>query len=248
MFLNLPQRENKPRSKGITMVIDPGLTTGEFENHIEVNNEYIDYVKFGWGTSIVSKNIADKTEILRRKKIKYWLGGTLFELAHKQNKIKEYFSYAEELGCEIMEISDGSIQFSRNERNQYIKEANKRFKVVTEVGSKDKNDIMPPSKWVEEIKSDLDMGAWKVIAEGRESGNVGIYRETGEVRVGLIKDMLNANIDMHKVIFEAPQRKQQIWFIKNIGYECNLGNIEAKQIISLETLRLGLRGDTIEDQ
>lgn len=246
MFLKLPTREKKPRKKGISMIIDPGLSTKEFNGYIENYKEYIDYIKFGWGTSIVSENIKDKTLILSENNIEYWMGGTLFELAHKQDKVEEYFDYAESLGCKVVEISDGSIELQRGQKDRYIKEASKRFKVVTEIGSKDENDIMPPSKWIQEIKKDLERGAWKVIAEGRESGNVGIYRENGEVRVGLIKDLINSNIDMDKIIFEAPKKEQQVWFIKNIGYECNVGNIDARQIISLETIRLGLRGDTIK--
>jgi len=242
--LNLPNRTLKPREVGITMVMDTGLPLGLLEDYLKMNSLLIDYVKIGWGTSLVTSNIKEKINLYKKYDIPISFGGTLFELAVLQNKVQEYKSFLKENNIKYIEISDGSIEMSLRDKLSYIEEFSKDFKVLSEVGSKDTKAVVAPKKWVEEIKKTLNAGAWKVIAEGRESGKSGLYRESTEIRTGLLEEILD-EIDIENLIFEAPLKSQQVWLIKHYGTNVNIGNIAFENIISLETLRLGVRGDTL---
>jgi len=242
--LNLPKRDVKPRDNGITMVIDTGLPVNLIDDYLESSSDFVDYVKLGWGTSVVTKNIEKKINIYKKHNIPISFGGTLFELAYIQNKLQEYLSLLKDFDIKYIEISDGTIELDLDKKLKLIENLSKDFKVLSEVGSKDIKKVAPPKKWVKEIKNSLKAGAWKVIAEGRESGKAGLYRDSLEVRTGLIDEIID-DIDTKDLIFEAPQKSQQVWFIKQFGSNINLGNIAFKDIISLETLRLGLRSDTL---
>jgi len=242
--LNLPQREQKPRDRGLTMIIDTGSPCGLVEDYLEMSADIIDYVKLGWGTSYVTSNLKRKLELFKKYNIPVSLGGTFFELAFLQNKLPELRDHLLELNIQYLEISDGTIELSLEQKVKLIKEFSTDFKVLSEVGSKDIKKVVKPKTWVEEIKATLDAGAWKVIAEGRESGQAGLYRDTSEIRTGLIDEIVD-EIAIDKLIFEAPQKSQQAWFIKEYGSDVNLGNIHYDSVIGTETLRLGLRSDTL---
>jgi len=245
-FLDIPERSQKPRERGLTHVIDRGLSVAEVEGLIEVAGEAVDIVKLGWGTALVSANLTAKLERYAAHGIPVVLGGTLTELAIRQGKIEGLIAWLRELGLRHVEVSDGTIALDGEVKSHLIRSlvAND-FVVLSEVGSKDADFIMAPYVWVEQIERDLQAGAWKVIAEARESGTAGIYRADGEVRTGLIDEIVHA-IDADELIFEAPQREQQVWLLQKFGTECNLGNIVPGDVLSLETLRLGLRSDTVE--
>ena len=244
MKLNLPHRTVKPREDGLTMVIDTGYPLYHIQDHLKQSAKIIDYVKLGWGTSLVTENLKQKIELYQSFHIPVSFGGTLFELALIQNKLDEFESFLQEYAIEYVEISDGTIEINLNEKLHYIEHFAKNYKVLSEVGSKDSQAVVAPKKWVKECKSALDAGAWKIIAEGRESGKAGLYRESSEIRTGLIEELLD-DIPLEDLIFEAPQKTQQVWFIKHFGTNVNFGNIAFNDVISLETLRLGLRGDTL---
>jgi len=243
-FLNLPDRSDKPRQNGLTMVMDSGLTLQQVDGLVEIGGDYLDYVKLGWGTSLVSQNIKEKIKKYQSENIKISFGGTLFELAFLQNKVQEFKSRVQDLGIDLVEISDGSIEIDRNKKLDLISEFAESFTVLSEVGSKEVDTIYAPSFWVESIKAELAAGAWKVIAEGRESGRAGLYRDSSEVRTGLVDDIVKS-VDVDKILWEAPQKAQQVWFIKKFGTNVNIGNIAPSNLISVETIRLGLRGDTL---
>lgn len=243
-LLDLPDRSVKPRSSGITHILDKGLGLGAVEDYLDMASSYIDIVKLGWGTSYITQNIEDKLALYAKYDIPVCFGGTLLEAFIAQDKIDKYSSWLKELGVEHLELSDGSITLEHSEKLALIEKLSKNFKVLSEVGSKDASVVVAPYKWVKYIKDELNAGAWKVIAEGRESGTVGIFRDSGEIRTGLIEEIVN-EIDPHNLIFEAPQKSQQVWFIKQFGANVNLGNIAPDEAIPLETLRLGLRGDTL---
>jgi phosphosulfolactate synthase len=245
-FLDIPERSQKPRERGLTHVIDRGLSVAEVEGLIEVAGEAVDIVKLGWGTALVSANLKAKLERYAAHGIPVVLGGTLTELAIRQGKVEGLIAWLRELGLRHVEVSDGTIALDGEVKSHLIRSlvANE-FIVLSEVGSKDADFIMAPYVWVEQIERDLEAGAWKVIAEARESGTAGIYRADGEVRTGLIDEIAHA-IDTDKLIFEAPQREQQVWLLNKFGTESNLGNIVPGDVLSLETLRLGLRSDTVE--
>lgn len=243
--LGLRVRDGKPRSRGLTAVIDPGIGTEALADLLGVCGPSIDYWKFGWGSAAVSANLDRKIALLREHGIGYWFGGTLFEIAYTHGRVEAFADWAEARGAHLFEISNGSIEIPALEKQRLIGRLSERFDVLSEVGSKDAEKIMPPSQWVAAIREDLDAGAVHVIAEGRESGAAGIYRQTGEVRVGLIQDISAAGIDFDRLIFEAPKKEQQVWFIRNFGRDTNLANIRPEDVVNLETLRLGLRNDTI---
>jgi phosphosulfolactate synthase len=226
-------------------VIDRGLSVTEVEGLLEVAGDSVDVVKLGWGTALVSANLRPKLERYAAHGIPVVLGGTLTELAIRQGKVEGLAAWLHELGLHHVEISDGTIALDREVKSGLIRRLGDEFTVLSEVGNKDTDFIMAPYVWVEQIERDLDAGAWKVIAEARESGTAGIYRADGEVRTGLIDEIVHA-IDADRLIFEAPQREQQVWMLCHLGAECNLGNIAADDVLSLETLRLGLRSDTVE--
>jgi len=239
----IPERNHKPRKYGITMVMDKGLSVEEARNFMSVSHPHVDVVKLGFGTSFVTPNLREKLEVYRSHDIPVYFGGTLFEAFLIRNQFEDYISVCKDYGISWMEVSDGSITIPHAEKCGYIEKLTKYGTVLSEVGSKDAAHIMPPYKWIELMKAELESGASYVIAEAREAGNVGIYRGSGEVREGLVQEILT-QIPGEKIIWEAPQKAQQVWFIKLLGANVNLGNIAPNEVIPLETIRLGLRGDT----
>jgi phosphosulfolactate synthase len=235
----------KPREHGITHVIDRGLSIAEVEGLLEVVGASVDIVKLGWGTALVSGNLKPKLACYAAHGIPVVLGGTLTEVAIRQGRMDGLVGWLRELGLRHVEISDGTIDLDQDVKRELIERLSREFTVFAEVGSKDVDFIMPPYVWVEQIERDLQAGAWKVIAEARESGTAGIFRADGEPRTGLIEEIAHS-IDPGRMVFDAPRQSQQVWLLKHFGTECNLGNIAAADVLSLETLRLGLRSDTVE--
>jgi phosphosulfolactate synthase len=236
--------DSEPRDGGITHVIDKGLGPRAWEDVLETAGDYIDIVKLGWGTAYVTPNLRRKLDILREKPVV--IGGTFLEAVIAQDKVDEYKRWLEELGLTHVEISDGVIDLARERKLELIADFAADFTVLSEVGSKDADIVYAPYQWVEWIKEELEAGAWKVITEGRESGTAGIYRPTGEMRTGLV-DEITHEIPVDSLLFEAPTKSSQAWFIKQFGPAVNLGNIPPDEVISLETLRRGLRGDTLKE-
>jgi phosphosulfolactate synthase len=237
--LGIPSRAN-----GITHVIDKGLGPRAWEDVLETAGAYIDVVKLGWGTGYVTPNLRRKLDVLREKRVV--IGGTFFEVCYAKGRLEEYKRWLGELGLTHVEISDGVVDIPRDEKLELIGELARDFTVLSEVGSKDAEVVFAPYQWVEWIKEELGAGAWKVVTEGREGGTAGIYRPTGEMRTGLVDEIVH-EIDFHDLIFEAPTKASQAWFVKHFGPEVNLGNIPPEEVIPLETLRLGLRGDTLKE-
>lgn len=243
-FLDLPQRGGKPREKGLTHVIDRGLSLAEVDGLMEVAGDAVDIVKLGWGTAVVTRNLDAKLARYREHGVPVVLGGTLTELAIAQGRVDGLIAWLRELRLRHVEVSDGTIALPHPEKLALIERLAGEFIVFSEVGSKDDTRIMAPYVWVEQIERELEAGAWKVIAEARESGTAGIYRADGEVRMGLIDEIAHA-VSPERLLFEAPQKEQQVWFLQRFGFDVNLGNIAPQDVLSLETLRLGLRSDTI---
>ncbi|MFI4990452.1 MAG: phosphosulfolactate synthase [Solirubrobacterales bacterium] len=241
----MPERSVKPRERGLTHVIDRGLSVAEVDALIEVAGASVDIVKLGWGTALVSANLQPKLARYAAHEVPVVLGGTLTEIAIRQGRVDGLVAWLRELGLRHVEISDGTIMLEPGYKRDLIERLSAEFTVFAEVGSKDVDFIMPPYVWVEQIERDLEAGAWKVIAEARESGTAGLYRADGEPRTGLIEEIAHS-IDPQRLIFDAPRHSQQVWLLKHFGTECNLGNIAADDVLSLETLRLGLRSDTVE--
>lgn len=239
----IPYRQLKPRAHGITMVMDKGLSIQEVHNFLSVAHPHIDIVKLGFGTSYVTPNLKEKLAVYASYDIPLYFGGTLFEAFLIRNQLNDYIEVCKEYGVKYMEVSDGSITIPHAEKCGYIEKLTKHFEVLSEVGSKDAAHIIPPYKWIELMRAELDAGSSYVIAEARESGNVGIYRGSGEVREGLVQEILT-QIPEEKIIWEAPQKTQQLYFIELIGCNVNLGNIAPSEMLSLEAMRVGLRGDT----
>lgn len=242
----LPERPAKPRNSGLTMMMDKGLSTNEALNFVENNAAYTDLVKLGFGTSVVSGNIEKKIKIYHKANMKVYFGGTLFEAFAVRNMFDEYLNLALGLQITTVEVSDGSMFMHHSQKLDYINRLSKYFTVLSEVGSKQKGVEIPDEVWVEMMKTELDAGAWKVIGEARESGTTGIYHGDGTANVELI-NLINKKLDPSDIIWEAPAGKQQAWFIKLLGPNVNLGNIAYNDVIPLECLRLGLRGDTFFD-
>jgi len=245
-LLDLPDRSAKPRENGITHVLDRGLSVAEVDGMIEVAGDFVDLVKLGWGTALATGNLAAKLERYREHGIAVVLGGTLTELAIAQGRLDRMIAWLHELGLGHVEISDGTITIEHDHKLELIERLAQEFVVLSEVGSKDDTRIMAPFRWVEQIEAELAAGAWKVIAEARESGTVGIFRHDGEVRMGLIDEIAHA-VSPDKILFEAPRKDQQVWFVRRFGPDVNLGNIAPSEVLSLETIRLGLRSDTAVD-
>jgi phosphosulfolactate synthase len=235
-----------PRDGGLTHVIDKGLGTRGWEDVLETSGEFISIVKLGWGTSYVTANLERKLELFRAAGKPVVLGGTFLEAVITQGKVDEYKRWLGELGLRHVEISDGVIDLPRARKLELIEDFARDFTVLSEVGSKDAEAVFAPYQWVEWIKEELAAGAWKVITEGREGGTAGIYRPTGEMRTGLVDEIVH-DIDPDSLIFEAPTKASQAWFVKQFGPGVNLGNIPPDEVIALETLRLGLRGDTLRE-
>jgi phosphosulfolactate synthase len=240
---NLPERTQKPRSSGMTMVMDKGLSLREVENFIEVAGTHTDIVKLGWATSFVTPNLKEKLKLYADAGLPVYFGGTLFEAFVIRGQFDDYRRVLDQYGLNHAEVSDGSIDIPHDVKCEYIRKLSDQVTVISEVGSKDAEKIFAPYKWIALMSAEIEAGSWKVIAEAREAGNAGIYRDSGEVRQGLIDEILT-QIPPEKIIFEAPQKSQQVWFIKLIGANVNLGNIAPAEVIPLETIRLGLRGDT----
>ncbi len=245
-LLELPQRSPKPRQDGITHVLDRGLSLAQIDSLVEVTGGAIDIVKLGWGTPVVTGNLEAKLARYRDCGIPVVFGGTLTELAIAQDRLEALLDTIRRLGLRHIEISDGTITIAHETKLELIARLSKEFIVLSEVGSKDDTRIMAPYRWVELMQSELAAGAWKVIAEARESGTVGIFRHDGEVRMGLIDEIVH-QVPPEKLIFEAPRKEQQVWFVHRLGPNVNLGNIAPDDVLSLETIRLGLRSDTALD-
>ncbi len=242
---SIPERTSKPREEGFTMVMDKGLSLREVEDLLETAGSLFDIVKFGWATSYVTPNLAEKVKLYQSAGIPCYFGGTLFEAFYIRNQMDDYKRVLEKYNLEHCEISDGSVSMDHDHKCEIISDFAKLVTVLSEVGSKDASKIIPPYKWIEQMQTELDAGAWKVIGEAREGGNVGLFRDSGEVRQGLVEEILT-QIPSDKIIWEAPQKAQQVWFIKLSGANVNLGNIAPNEVIPLETIRLGLRGDTFD--
>ncbi len=232
------------RDGGLTHVLDKGLGPRAWEDILEVAGDHIDIVKLGWGTAYVTKSLERKLEILRGKPVV--IGGTFFEVVYVRDKLEEYKTWLQGLGIEHVEISDGTIEIPRERKLELIQDFARDFTVLSEVGSKDSEVVFAPYEWVEWIKEELEAGAWKVITESREGGTAGIFRPSGEMRTGLVDEIAHS-IDFHDLVWEAPTKASQAWFVKHFGPEVNLGNIPPEEVIPLETLRLGLRGDTLKE-
>ena len=243
---NIPSRVSKPREEGLTMVMDKGLSLNEAENMVALKSELTDIVKLGFGTSLLTRFIDKKINLYQQAGMMVYTGGTLFEAFIIRNQFDDFCKLMDKLKLEMVEVSDGSISINHDVKCEYIQKLSKNFKVISEIGSKDESIILDDSQWISFMKKELDAGSWKVIAEAREGGNVGMFDPNGNIKKDLI-DKITSNIPVDKILWEAPQKKQQVWFINSFGANVNLGNISPNDIISLECLRLGLRGDTFEN-
>ena len=239
----IPERTQQPRQYGLTMVMDKGLSLRDAENFLSIGAPHTDIVKLGFGTSFVTPNLRAKIELYQQHNIPVYFGGTLFEAFIIRNQFDDYIAMCKDYNIDVIEVSDGSIEIPHTEKCGYIEKISKFAKVFSEVGSKDAAHIIPPYKWIELMGAELNAGASYVIAEAREAGNVGIYRGSGEVREGLVQEILT-KIPSEKILWEAPQKAQQLYFLELIGCNVNLGNIAPSEIIPLEAMRIGLRGDT----
>jgi phosphosulfolactate synthase len=247
MTLLLPQRTSKPRSRGVTMIIDRGEPFSHFVDLMGSFGELIDFVKFGWGTSVVTKNFQAKLDVLRDADIDFYLGGTLFEKYVVQDRFDEFRRLCDAYRCRFVEVSNGTIDITNDEKADYVKRLSDDFRVISEVGSKDqaRSDVMSPVKWISYIQADIDAGAVLVTLETREGGHGGMCRSNGELRYGLVEEILDSKIDHDRLLFEAPSTELQAYFIQRVGPNVNLGNIAVSDIVPLETIRLGLRSETI---
>jgi phosphosulfolactate synthase len=247
-FLNyplpfLPERSEKPRQTGLNMIMDKGLSPLEAKNLCDSASHLVDFVKLGFGTSAITKGLEEKISIYRSEGIQVYLGGTLFEAFLIRNMVEDYIRLVKRLGLETVEVSDGSMKIPHKDKCGYIRKLSADFRVISEVGSKDASVHLDTNTWIDSMMSELEAGAFKVIAEARESGNVGIFDASGKAETSLI-DQITAKIPAEQIIWETPLKAQQVWFIKKFGSNVNLGNIASNEVIALETLRLGLRGDT----
>lgn len=240
---SIPERTAQPRSYGLTMVMDKGLSIEEVKNFLSVAKPHVDIVKLGFGTSFVTPNLREKIELYHSHNMPLYFGGTLFEAFLIRNQFEDYISICKDYDIKYMEVSDGSITIPHTEKCGYIEKLTQHGTVLSEVGSKDATNIMAPYQWIELMRAELEAGSSYVIAEAREAGNVGIYRDSGEVRQGLVQEILT-QIPQEKIIWEAPQKSQQLYFLKLLGCNVNLGNIAPSEVLPLESMRIGLRGDT----
>ncbi len=239
----IPDRTAKPRQSGLTMVMDKGLSIREVEDFLSTSASYTDIVKLGWATSFVTPNLKEKIALYQEAGMPIYFGGTLFEAFVVRKQFDEYRKLLDKYNLVYAEVSDGSIDMPQDEKCEYIRTLATQVTVLSEVGSKDEAKIIPPYKWIQLMKAELQAGAWKVIGEAREGGTVGLFRSSGEVRQGLVEEILT-QIPFESILWEAPQKEQQVWFVKLLGANVNLGNIAPHEVIPLETIRLGLRGDT----
>jgi phosphosulfolactate synthase len=246
ILTQLPVRAIKPRENGLTMMMDKGLSLRQAEDYLSSNKEYTDIIKLGFGTSIITPNILDKIKLYKENGILVYAGGTLFEAFAIRNQINDYKKYLKNIGLEIVEISDGSMSMNHDKKCEIISDFTKDFRVISEVGSKDTTVEISSKNWIKWMQNELSAGSWKVIAEAREGGNVGIFDGDGGIKSELIDDIVN-QININDILWEAPQKNQQIWFINKFGSDVNLGNISHDEVIPLECLRLGLRSDTFNN-
>lgn len=243
-IIKIDFRNQKPRADGLTMVLDKGLGTHAIEDMLETAAPYIDYVKLGWGTSFIYPNIQTKLDLYRKYNIPLCLGGTAFEIAYLNNNVVEFVAMVKNLGLDMIEISDGTIEMSEIDKLHAIETLSKDFKILSEFGSKDPEKLTAPKHWVSGMNRELEAGAHTIIAEGRESGTAGIYRPNKEIRSGLVEEILS-EVPREKILWEAPDKTHQSWFVKLLGPNVSLGNIAPTDTLALETLRLGLRSDTL---
>ncbi len=243
-LIGLPERPPKPRTIGRTMMLDKGLSVRQVEDFIDVAADYVDIVKLGWGTSVVTPSLDRKLALYSAADIPVYFGGTLFEAMFVRGQLDVYKKILDGVGVRYVEVSDGSITISHERKLELIADLARDFNVLSEVGSKDQAKILPPYKWVQMIRAELDAGSVMVICEARESGTAGIFRPNGEIRSGLVDEIVDM-VGAERVMFEAPQKGQQVWFIRNFGPNVNLGNVSPEEVLPLETLRLGLRADTL---
>ncbi len=240
---HLPERTSSPRQNGVTMVMDKGISLRQAEDFLSTSSDYVDFVKLGFGTSIISKNVKEKIKLYKDAGIKVYVGGTLFEAFIVRNKFDDYLKYISDLGLDCAEVSDGSIELNHEKKCDYINKLSKEFIVLSEVGSKEEGVIIHPARWIKMMENELKAGSFKVIAEARESGTVGIFHKNGSAHTLLINRIVN-KVKIENIIWETPLKSQQVYFLKLFGCNVNVGNIGVDDVIPLETLRLGLRGDT----
>jgi phosphosulfolactate synthase len=243
---HIPVRTESPRNEGLTMVMDKGLSLRETEDLIAASRKHIDLVKLGFGTAFLTEDLDAKIKLYEDAGLKVYFGGTLFEAFIIRDMFDEFVDITERYNISMVEVSDGSIELDHDKKCEYIRILSKKVTVLSEIGSKSADVVIPPYKWIEMMEKEIEAGSWKVIAEAREGGNVGICNSTGEVRSDLIEEILT-KIPSEKILWEAPKKSQQVWFIKLMGANVNLGNIAPNEVIPLECLRLGLRGDTFFD-
>lgn len=239
----IPERAQQPRDHGITMMMDKGLSLREAENFVEANGHLTDIVKLGFGTAFMTNNLEQKLQIYRDAGLRPYFGGTLFEVFYARGRFEDYLRLLDKYNLDLAEISDGSIIINHDEKLELIHRLSKTRTVLSEVGSKDSGILISPGRWIKMMSTELEAGSWKVIAEGREAGNVGVFRPNGTAHTMLINKII-AKVKPNDILWEAPQKNQQVWFIKLFGANVNLGNIGPNEVIPLECLRLGLRGDT----
>ncbi|MFI5164542.1 MAG: phosphosulfolactate synthase [Bacteroidia bacterium] len=240
---HIPDRTKRPRKDGVTMVMDKGLSLRQAEDMIDSAGEFIDFVKLGFGTSVITKKLAEKINLYQKADIKTYFGGTLFEAFVIRDMFDEYCSFIDKYKLQAAEVSDGSIQINHDKKCEYISKLAKNYTVLSEVGSKEEGVITRPAMWIKMMNTELQAGSFKVIAEARESGTVGIYRSSGHAHTALVTK-ITSSVKQENIIWEAPKKSQQVWWINQVGTNVNLGNISPNEALSLETLRLGLRGDT----
>lgn len=225
------------------MVMDKGISVRQAQDFIDVSADFVDFVKLGFGTSVITRNVKEKVKLYKSAGMKVYVGGTLFEAFIVRNKFEDYLRYLDDLGLDCAEVSDGSIDLQHEKKCEYISTLAKNFTVLSEVGSKEEGVIIHPAKWIKMMQAELDAGSEKVIAEARESGTVGIFHKNGSAHTLLIHRIVN-KVKLENIIWETPQKSQQVYFLKLFGANVNVGNIAVDDVIPLETLRLGLRGDT----
>ena len=246
ILTQLPERTSNPREQGLTMMMDKGLSLRQAEDFLTANHEHTDIIKLGFGTSIITPNITDKIKLYKENGMLVYAGGSLFEAFAIRNQLDDYKKYISDISLEMVEISDGSISMDHDRKCEIIADFSKSFRVISEVGSKDAKVEISSRNWIKWMQNELSSGSWKVIAEAREGGNIGICDSDGGVKSELIDDIVS-QINQNEILWEAPQKNQQVWFINKFGANVNLGNIAPNEIIPLECLRLGLRSDTFNN-
>ncbi len=242
----IPSRINKPRNSGITMMMDKGLSVMQASEFVNVSGDFTDFVKLGFGTALITKDLERKLEVYRNGGIRPYFGGTLFEIFYMRGMFDDFRRYASRYKVDLVEVSDGTVVIEHEKKLECIRKLSNEFQVLSEVGSKISGVVIPVDQWIDMMKTEIEAGSWKVIAEARESGTVGIYNTDGSANVDLVEDIVG-NIEPASVIWESPLKNQQVYFIKLLGANVNLGNIAPDEVFALEALRLGLRGDTLTD-